>query len=187
MIRLAACVWSIVAILAAVIVFQIKYAVQELEVELAEVNSQIVADQEAIHVLRAEWSYLNQPQRISDLAERYLGMDPAVEPQLVSYQDLGDLPLRLEGVVVRPEGAGPLLPREKPASVFVSAPAETAPELAAPAVQPPAAILVSAEPDTRTGGAPQSNTAPRASGHAAGQGGPIDPITATLVKYGGAQ
>lgn len=181
MIRLAACVWSVVAILAAVIVFQIKYAVQELEVELAAVNSQIVADQEAIHVLRAEWSYLNRPERIADLAERYLGMDPAVEPQLVSYDALENLPLRLEGVVLRAENSGPLLPREKPESIFVSAPAQPAPRATIPASEVPSGLLVSAEPE------PQTQSAPRASSHAAGQGSVIDPITATLVKYGGAQ
>ena len=125
MIRLAALIWSVVAVVLAVTVFQIKYAVQGLEGDLTQVNAQIVQDQEAIHVLRAEWSYLNQPERIAGLAERYLGLDPALEPQRVSLNELASLPLRLEGVVVRPADAGPLLPRAKPRGLLhAAAPAE---------------------------------------------------------------
>ena len=124
MIRLAACIWSVVAIVLALTVFQIKFAVQELEGELAGVNAGIVRDQEAIHVLNAEWSYLNRPERIAGLAERFLGFDATVEPQRVSLNDLDKLPLRLEGVVIRAADAGPLLPREKPADLlYASAPA----------------------------------------------------------------
>ena len=52
--------------------FQVKYRVQDLEQELATLNQQIRVDREAMHVLRTEWSYLNQPERISELAARHL-------------------------------------------------------------------------------------------------------------------
>ncbi len=176
MIRLAALIWSVVAVVLAVTVFQIKYAVQELEGELVQVNAQIVQDQEAIHVLRAEWSYLNQPERIAGLAERYLGLDPAMEPQRVSLNDLGNLPLRLEGVVIRAADAGPLLPKEKPGGLlYVSAPAPEAPRVEIP--EQPRAQFVSAGP---------RKSAPAGSVAAPAQSSP-DPIAATLIKYGGAQ
>src|SRR5690554_7406078 len=54
--------------------FQVKYRVQDLEQELATLNQQIRVDREAMHVLRTEWSYLNQPERISELAARHLEM-----------------------------------------------------------------------------------------------------------------
>lgn len=168
MIRLAACIWSVVAVVMAVMVFQMKYAVQELEGDLAEVNTQILEDREAIHVLRAEWSYLNRPERIAGLAERFLGLDPEVEPQRVSLTELGDLPLRLEGVVVRPADAGPLLPREKP-SLLVAAP------VTEDAAAQPAVVQTARQPVQRTVQPPRS--APAGS----------DPIAATLVKYGGQQ
>ncbi len=168
MIRLAACIWSVVAVVMAVMVFQMKYAVQELEGDLAEVNAQILEDQEAIHVLRAEWSYLNRPERIAGLAERFLGLDPEVEPQRVSLNDLGDLPLRLEGVVVRPADAGPLLPREKP-SLLIAAPGSH--ETAAP----PAVVQTARQAPRET-----------PSVQRAAPSNP-DPIAATLVKYGGQQ
>ena len=49
-------------------VFQVKYEVQEMESRIVQLNRGIVGDQQAIHVLRAEWSYLNQPSRLEALA-----------------------------------------------------------------------------------------------------------------------
>ena len=182
MIRLAACIWSVVAVVLALTVFQIKFAVQELEGELAGVNAEIVRDQEAIHVLRAEWSYLNRPDRIAGLAERFLGLDPAVEPQLVSLKDLDKLPLRLEGVVIRPADAGPLLPREKPDGLlYASAPA--APEEESEALQ----AVVRVEPAPEQGAPKAQNVSTGVSSATSGGAASFDPIAATLIKYGGAQ
>ena len=182
MIRLAACIWSVVAVVLALTVFQIKFAVQELEGELAGVNAEIVRDQEAIHVLRAEWSYLNRPDRIAGLAERFLGLDPAVEPQLVSLKDLDKLPLRLEGVVIRPADAGPLLPREKPDGLlYASAPA--APEQESEALQ----AVVRVEPAPEQSAPKAQSVSTGVASATSGGTAPFDPIAATLIKYGGAQ
>ena len=62
--------------------FIVKYQVQDLESVLVDYNRKITADREAIHVLKAEWSHLNQPARLRQLAERYLGM-VSVEPAQV--------------------------------------------------------------------------------------------------------
>lgn len=59
--------------------FVVKYQVQDLESELVGYNRTITEDRQAIHVLKAEWSHLNQPSRLRKLAERYLGM-AVVEP-----------------------------------------------------------------------------------------------------------
>src|SRR5207342_1992448 len=45
-------------------VYQLKHRVQALEDELFRLNRAIVQEQDAIHVLRAEWAYINQPQRL---------------------------------------------------------------------------------------------------------------------------
>ncbi len=62
--------------------FVVKHQVQDLEGELVQYNRTITEDRQAIHVLKAEWSHLNQPSRLRQLAERYLGM-AAVEPAQV--------------------------------------------------------------------------------------------------------
>ena len=54
--------------------FQLKYAVQDREDELARLNRDLIASEESIHVLNAEWSYLNRPERLAALAEKHLGL-----------------------------------------------------------------------------------------------------------------
>ena len=56
--------------------YKLKYEVQQLEDRYADVNRAIIAEQEAIRVLRAEWSYLNSPTRLSALVERHLQLAP---------------------------------------------------------------------------------------------------------------
>jgi hypothetical protein len=66
--------------------FVVKYQVQDIEAELVEYNRALTDDRQAIHVLKAEWSYLNQPARLRNLAERYLGF-AAIETWQVGTAD----------------------------------------------------------------------------------------------------
>ena len=52
----------------------IKHEVKEQEARLAELNEEIQSNQEAMHVLKAEWSYLNDPARLRALSEKHLAM-----------------------------------------------------------------------------------------------------------------
>lgn len=74
MIRPAMILITLLASSLGLTLFVVKYQVQELEGVLVEYNSKITKNQEAIHVLKAEWSHLNQPARLRQLAKRYLGM-----------------------------------------------------------------------------------------------------------------
>jgi len=98
--------------------FQVKYRVQDLERELAGLNAQILHDREAMHVLRTEWSYLNQPDRIAALAQRHLEMDVMEPLQVASFdilpprpEDFGYAQADLENVLPeprrRPDGLQP--------------------------------------------------------------------------------
>ena len=66
--------------------FVVKYQVQDFEGELVEYNRALSDNRQAIHVLKAEWSYLNQPARLRNLAERYLGL-AAIEARQVGTAD----------------------------------------------------------------------------------------------------
>ncbi len=74
MTRVAGILFFLTAAGAALFLFHIKQEVREMEEELGIVHSNILRHQEAIQVLRTEWSYLNRPARIAELAERYLDM-----------------------------------------------------------------------------------------------------------------
>ncbi len=64
--------------------FQLKYAVQAREDELAGLNRALIASEQAVHVLHAEWSYLNRPDRIAGLAARHLDLSPMTPEQVGS-------------------------------------------------------------------------------------------------------
>ena len=84
--------------------FALKYQVQDLEDELVKLNRSIFADEEAIHVLKAEWSHLNNPRRLRSLARRHLGMKPVTPNQLATIADLPPRPSDTEGTdAARPE------------------------------------------------------------------------------------
>lgn len=79
--------------------FTIKYQVQDLEQEFAELNRSITTDRQSIHVLEAEWSHLNDLPRLRGLADRYLDLEP-VQPE--QFAALADLPLPS----AQPDGIG---------------------------------------------------------------------------------
>ena len=81
----------LLAAIMSVALFFLKYEVIDLEQKLDLLNKKIVQDQETIHVLRAEWSHLNNTNRIKDLATRYLKMTPAKPEKLRQIDDLADI------------------------------------------------------------------------------------------------
>ncbi|MFZ5790725.1 MAG: cell division protein FtsL [Pseudomonadota bacterium] len=97
--RLSLPIWLIVVLAAGFCMFQIKFAVQELEHQLGRTNRDIQRAQEQIRVLKAEWSYLNEPGRLSDLNRRYLGLAPVAARQM---QNFAALPARLDVAVPAP-------------------------------------------------------------------------------------
>jgi cell division protein FtsL len=83
--------WIFLAALVGFGLFHVKYKVQALEEELAQLNARIVHEQEQLHVLRAEWAYLNRPERLEELNGRFLGLGPMTPAQIGGFNDL---PLR---------------------------------------------------------------------------------------------
>lgn len=65
--------------------FVIKNEVISLERELDEINKQIIEDQKEIHVLKAEWTHLNDPERLRTLSERYANLRPLRGEQIISF------------------------------------------------------------------------------------------------------
>lgn len=76
-------------------VFKVEYKVRSLRAELAEVNRQILQNYEDIHVLKAEWVYLNNPQRVKELASRYLDMDYVNYAQLRGVETIPAAPVMI--------------------------------------------------------------------------------------------
>ena len=88
MIRLGTVLWLLLVAASGYAMFQIKYEVMKLDDELARINRQIVASRESTRVLGAEWSFLNQPDRLDRLAKRYLSLKPIATAQIGSIDSL---------------------------------------------------------------------------------------------------
>jgi len=78
----------LVAAVMSVALFFLKYEVTHLEEELDKLNRTIDQNQEAMHVLRAEWSYLTDIERVRALSHRYLDLGPTNPIRIVTIDDL---------------------------------------------------------------------------------------------------
>ncbi|HMA48658.1 MAG TPA: hypothetical protein VKP60_02830 [Magnetospirillaceae bacterium] len=131
MMRAATFLWALLATIAGAGLFLLKYQVQAEERHLREVRKDIVGTEQSIHVLKAEWSYLNDPLRLREQAERHLAMHPMRANQMVSietvpmlgdglYQPPGLLPMKKDPAVghkpdaKKPAAATAAIPTKKP-------------------------------------------------------------------------
>jgi hypothetical protein len=105
-------------------VYHLKHEVLGLEDTLARLNREVEREREAIHVLEAEWAYLNRPAGLQAMADRFLVLQPVGARQIVQ---IDDIPARRAATPDRWKTVP--LPRPKPhLSAFESgAPAGRAP------------------------------------------------------------
>lgn len=85
MIRHTTLLFILLAGALSLVVFAVKYQVQDLEHELRTLNRDIKANERSIHVLNAEWSHMNSPAQLRSLAERHLNMQPVKAGQLTEW------------------------------------------------------------------------------------------------------
>lgn len=146
MMRGATILWAALATVAGTGLFMLKYEVQTQEQRLTGLRKEIVETQESIHVLNAEWSYLNDPIRLRDQAERHLGLHPMKPSQIVT---LDNVPMaEPRAVAAAPEAtmpsevaAAPGPPPAKPAVVAKAVP-PAKPAVMAKAVPPAKPVTV---------------------------------------------
>lgn len=118
--------WVFLVVGAGVALFLLKYEVQEREERLARLNAEIIRNQEAIQVLRAEWSYLNRPDRLAELARRHLNLVPVTAKTLMTGVNALPNPIPVvtpDGLPLRPNTrTNPYIvaPMEKPQAILAS-------------------------------------------------------------------
>jgi hypothetical protein len=84
MMRAATFLWAFLAAISGAGLFLLKYQVQAEERHLRELHKDIAGAEQSIHVLKAEWSYLNDPLRLREQAEHHLGMHPMRANQMMA-------------------------------------------------------------------------------------------------------
>jgi hypothetical protein len=91
MIGRATLIWMLLALTAGASLFVLKYEVKSMEEELARIDRQTLDNLETIHVLKAEWSYLNRPARLEDLGRRLLSLE---QIDVAQTAKIDDIPMR---------------------------------------------------------------------------------------------
>lgn len=134
--RKTALLWLFLAALCGGILFQTASRVNDGLSRLSAINASVKKEDESLRVLQAEWSYLNQPERLEKLSKKYLGLEPLKGKQFGKVSELEERPEELlaaeQAVIPVPEPAPKKIVVEKP-PVVVLKPVETA----SPVLTPP--------------------------------------------------
>ncbi len=88
MIRLSGALALVLLGAAALALYQLKYEVAALEAEHIRLASELAAEHDAIHVLKAEWAFLDRPDRLAELAGSHLDLVPLGADRVVRISDL---------------------------------------------------------------------------------------------------
>lgn len=78
-------------LIGAAVVYDFKYQAEKAATSVSKINRKIDAERDAIAMLKAEWSLLNQPKRLQDLVQRhrnYLELDPLDPTQIATLDDI---------------------------------------------------------------------------------------------------
>jgi hypothetical protein len=80
--------WFLFTIVIGSCYFVLTNDVQNLEKQLAQINNEIESDIRDIHILEADWSELNNPERLRALAGKYISLDFIKPEQIINYSAL---------------------------------------------------------------------------------------------------
>lgn len=70
--------------------YHLKHKVASIEKDLRHTRSRIIEIKESLHILRAEWGFLNNPHRLQKLNEQYLHLKPVNAKQISSLEGIND-------------------------------------------------------------------------------------------------
>jgi cell division protein FtsL len=82
----------------AVYAYKIKYETIYRAEQINKMKHEILAERDAIGVLRAEWAHLARPERVQELATKYLDLQPLSLNQVVTASALPDKAARVDAI-----------------------------------------------------------------------------------------
>ncbi|MBZ0216742.1 MAG: hypothetical protein K8F25_09335 [Fimbriimonadaceae bacterium] len=88
MIRVVNFVAIMFMVLASFALYRVKYETKDYAQQVSDLREQIKAERSAINVLKAEWTVLNEPERVQRLAKRYLELQSMDVHQIVTFREL---------------------------------------------------------------------------------------------------
>lgn len=87
-IRISTIIWMILLVVGVFGLYMVKYKVREVKAEVAATERQLAEEKRNQHVLDAEWTYLNRPERLKSLSAKYLDVKPMRGQQLADFVSL---------------------------------------------------------------------------------------------------
>ena len=101
----------------AVYSYRIKYDTLYLSEQVAKLKSRLQREKEAIAVLRAEWQFVNRPDRIQTLADKHLhDLAPAAITQTVRWAEIPQRPAATDSIGAKLEALGLAAPTATPSA-----------------------------------------------------------------------
>ena len=94
--------------------YSIKYETLYHAEQVAKLKGKVQRERDAIAVLRAEWQYLNRPDRLQAAVERHIEVQPLTVQQIARFSDLPNRPPREDGIGRKLEALGLLEPTATP-------------------------------------------------------------------------
>lgn len=85
--------WLALAAVCSAVLFHTSQQVTDGRAKLNALNADIRKEGETVRVLQAEWSYLNQPDRLEKLSKQYLQLAPLKGRQFTQLTETPDRPL----------------------------------------------------------------------------------------------
>ncbi len=97
--------------------YRIKYDTLYLSEQVAKLKSRLQREKEAIAVLRAEWQFVNRPDRIQTLADKHLpDLAPAAITQAVRWNEIPQRPAPTDSIAAKLEALGIAAPTATPSA-----------------------------------------------------------------------
>lgn len=79
--------WALALMFGASGLYAMKYQVQATRVQVELAERELAQERRSLHVLAAEWTYLNRPQRLQELSARYLPNQAVQGTQMADYSN----------------------------------------------------------------------------------------------------
>jgi hypothetical protein len=87
-----AALWLCCAMITGALLFQTSQRVTDGRQRLAHITADMRREEDTLRVLQAEWSYLNQPERLEKLSAQYLKLAPMKGRQFIAAADIPQRP-----------------------------------------------------------------------------------------------
>lgn len=84
--RIPAIVWICIMVASAFGLYKVKFEVQTIRSQIADMSHELERERESLNVVAAEWAYLNRPDRLQKLANQYLNTEEVTVQQIAEVR-----------------------------------------------------------------------------------------------------